>query len=73
MTIIDRLNSGELHQAARASRPDCVDATGGIHHTPERARFVDWARKVKATHGANTSEWPEGIRAEYAARYTPAR
>lgn len=73
MNILDKLNSGELHAKARAARPDCVDATGGIHNTPERARFVDWAREAKNVCGENVAGWPSDIRAEYDARYVPSR
>ena len=72
MSILDRLNSGELHAAARATRPDCVDATGNIHKTPERARFVDWRAEQVAAHGRDVEAWPAKKRAEYARRYVPA-
>jgi len=60
MNIIDQLNSGALHAKARATRPDCVDAAGNIHCSPDRAKFVDWVR-------ANGVDHPE-----YAARYVPS-
>jgi len=60
MDILDRLNSGSLHAAARNQRPDCVDAKGNIHCSPERARFVDWVAE-------NGKDHPE-----YAARYVPS-
>tara|TARA_Y100000310_G_scaffold300671_1_gene336529 strand:+ start:172 stop:393 length:222 start_codon:yes stop_codon:yes gene_type:complete len=72
MNIIDRLNSGELHSAARADRPECVDGLGNIHATPERAAFVDWRRDMAAEHGDNPADWPEEHRAEYERRYVPS-
>lgn len=42
MSILGKLESGELHAKARATRPDCVDNLGNIHSTPERAEFVSW-------------------------------
>ena len=72
MNILDRLNAGDLHRAARTARPDCVDALGNIHNTPARAAFVDWATEAKAIHGQDVGKWPEPMRAEYAARYVPS-
>lgn len=60
MTLLEKLNSGALHAKARATRPECVDAKGNIHCSPERARFVDWV----ATHGKDHPE--------YAERYVPS-
>lgn len=73
MNIIDRLNSGELHQAARQRRPECVDSVGGIHKTPERARFISWVFKMQRLYGKDVRTWPEISRAEYAARHVSAR
>lgn len=69
MSIIDRLNSGRLHAAARQSRPECVDSLGNIHASPERARFVDWRRKVARLYGDDVAGWPVCARDEYAKRY----
>lgn len=72
MSIIDRLNSGALHAAARARRPDCVDGNGNIHVSPERARFADWLRRMKTIYGDDVAEWPPIPRAEYARKYVPS-
>lgn len=72
MSILDRLNSGALHQTARDNRADCVDAVGNIHKTPQRARFVDWRAKQVATHGRDVEAWPADVRAEYDRAYVPA-
>lgn len=72
MNILDRLNSGELHQRARAAHPDRVSADGSIHASADRARFVDWMNGQKATHGDNVRDWPAPIVAEYDARYVPS-
>ena len=61
MDIIARLNSGALHHAARASRPECVDTNGNVHCSAERASFVDWI-----------NENPNATKDEYAARYVPS-
>ena len=58
--IIDRLNSGELHAAARVKRSECVDHLGNIHGSAARAAFVDWVSK-------NGKDHPE-----FAARYVPS-
>lgn len=72
MNILDQLNSGAIHAVARASRPDCVDASGNIHVTPERARFVSWKLRMSEMYGATVSEWPQAARDEYAAKYVPS-
>lgn len=72
MNIIDRLNSGELHQAARKRRPDCIDAVGNVHRSPERRAFVDWRAGMDNRYGTNRREWPESVRAELERRYVPA-
>jgi len=72
MSIVDRLNSGELHAAARKRRPDCVDAKGTIHCSPERAAFVNWLDKMRGIYGEDVKAWPPIPRAEYAARYVPS-
>lgn len=72
MNITDLLNSGALHAAARERRPECVDRTGNVHGSAERAQFVDWRDAQKATHGNDVSAWPADARAEYAARYVPS-
>jgi len=61
MDIIELLNSGKLHQAARERRPECVDRDGNIHVSAERAAFVDWVKD----HGKDHPE--------FAARYVPSR
>lgn len=60
MSILDQLNSGELHAKARKSRPECVDALGNVHCSAERAAFVDWVSE-------NGKDHPE-----YAERYVPS-
>ena len=60
MDIIDKLNSGELHAAARIKRPECVDRLGNIHVSAERAAFVDWVSE-------NGKDHPE-----FASRYIPS-
>ena len=72
MDILDYLNSGQLHAAARKRNPDCVDAKGNIHTTPERARFVDWRDRMKGLYGDDVKAWPPIPREEYAARYAPS-
>ena len=72
MDILDRLNSGDLHAAARNQRPDCVDAKGNIHTSPERARFVDWLDEMRAIYGQDVEAWPPTPRAEYEERYVPS-
>lgn len=72
MTILEKLNSGELHRAARQRRPECVDRFGGIHVTPERARFINWVSRKKETLGDDVRSWPEADRAEYEAHYVPS-
>ena len=72
MTIIDRLNAGEFHDAARKRNPDCVDAKGNIHATPERARFVNWREKMKGLYGDDVKAWPPIARDEYTVRYVPS-
>lgn len=71
-SVLDRLNSGDIHAAARNRRPDCVDAKGNIHTSPERARFVNWLDKMRATYGSDVEAWPAIPRAEYEARYVPS-
>ena len=72
MSIVDRLNSGEFHAAARRDRPDCVDAKGDIHISAERAVFVNWLDKMRGVYGADVAEWPPIPRAEYERRYVPS-
>ena len=60
MNILDRLNSGELHAAARTKRPDCVDGLGNIHGSAERASFVDWVAENGKDHS------------KFATRYVPS-
>ena len=72
MTIIDKLNSGALHAAARAKRPECADRKGNVHGSEERARFVNWLYQMQAIYGQDVEEWPELARAEYRARYVPS-
>lgn len=60
MGILEKLNSGALHDKARKARPECVDSLGNIHCSAARAAFVDWAGE----HGTDHSE--------YAARYVPS-
>ena len=72
MTILDRLNSGELHAAARRRRPDCVDATGNVHATPQRAAFVNWLI-ANPTPDDDPRNWPADYRAAYHANYAPRR
>lgn len=71
-SILDRLNSGELHAAARRSRPECVDAKGNIHCSPERASFVNWLAKMTPIYGDDINGWPKLPRDEYRARYVPS-
>ena len=71
MTIIDKLNSGALHAAARAKRPECVDRKGNIHHSPLRAEFINWLMPMKDRYG-EVEDWPYELRAEYRARYVPS-
>ena len=71
-SIIDRLNNGSLHAAARARRPECVDAKGNIHVTADRASFVNWLDKMRAIYGSDISEWPQIARDEYKHRYVPS-
>lgn len=71
-SIIDRLNNGSLHAAARARRPECVDAKGNIHVTADRASFVNWLDKMRAIYGSEISEWPQIPRDEYKHRYVPS-
>lgn len=71
-SIIDRLNSGELHAAARARRPDCVDRNGNIHRSPERRDFVEFMLDVKAEHGDDHNHWPRAVKREYRERYVPS-
>jgi len=72
MNIIAALNSGSLHAAARERRPDCVCENGSIHSTPERAKFVDWMRAQKITHGEIVQDWPAAVKRQYEARYVPS-
>lgn len=72
MDITDMLNSGTLHDNARKRHPDCVDNTGNIHVTPERAQFVNWLNATRAIHGFDVKAWPASQRAEYAKRYVPS-
>lgn len=72
MSILEKLNSGAFHNAARAKNPDCVDAVGNIHKSAERARFVDWRAEQVAAHGRDVEAWPVKKRVEYARRYVPA-
>jgi len=68
MTILEKLNSGALHAKARIDRPDCVDANGSIHASPERASFVDWRTAMVNSHG-DVSGWSAELKAEYAAKH----
>lgn len=72
MNILDRLNSGQLHAQARASRSDCVDAKGNIHVSAERARFVDWLNSAKLINGDDVNQWNAKAKSEYKARYVPS-
>ncbi len=70
MNVIDMLNSGRLHQAAREQNPDRVCRRGNIHTSAARARFVDWLADRRAALGIEAvSDWPEADRAEYRKRY----
>lgn len=71
-SILDRLNAGEFHRAARAARPDCVDSRGNIHRNAARAAFADWCEEMRGIHGADSHAWPVAIREEYRARYVPS-
>jgi hypothetical protein len=73
ISIIDKLNSGQLHAQARKSRPDCVDAKGNIHASPERARFVNWYFKMVQIYSDDVANWPSCARDEYKVRYVPSR
>ena len=72
MSIIDRLNSGEIHAAARKRNPERVDAKGNTHVTSERARFVEWVDRMRAVYGDDVKAWPSAPRTEYARRYVPS-
>lgn len=69
MDILEKLNSGALHSAARSARPECVDMVGNIHRSAERADFVNWLMGAKKCNGSDTAKWTESQRAEYASRY----
>lgn len=70
--LLTALNSGAMHEKARQARPECVDAQGNIHATPERARFVDWYAERRAEWGDSPANWTCKQRAEYERRYAPA-
>ena len=72
MNITDLLNSGKLHAAARANRPDCVDSAGNIHKSAERAEYVNWRASMKAIHGDDAKQWPASVKAELKRRHVPA-
>ena len=69
MNILEQLNSGAFHNKARVTSSDCVDTVGNIHRSPERARFADWKRNAKKTHGIDTRAWPADVRAELDKRH----
>lgn len=71
MDILAKLNSGEFHAAARKRRPDCVDAKGNIHRSPERAAYVDWLLRMETIHGEDRREWPATVKAELERRHVP--
>jgi hypothetical protein len=68
MNILEKLNSGALHARSRLDRPDCVDAKGSIHASPERAAFVNWRTATVNSHG-DVSGWSAELKAEYAAKH----
>ena len=72
MDITALLNSGKLHAARRAAKPDCVCSSGNIHASPERARFVSWSVKMRKMYGQDVATWPPIARAEYASKYVPS-
>lgn len=67
--MIDKLNSGQLHIAARTSRPDCLDTKGNIHGSPARALFKSWTYKMHDLYGDDVSQWPKVAKDEYARKY----
>ena len=69
MTITDMLNSGRLHAAMRERHPDRVDSLGNLHHSAERASFVNWLAKMRGIYGHDVASWPPIPRAEYERRY----
>lgn len=72
LSILDKLNSGELHAKQRAQRPECVCDRGSIHGSAARAQFLNWLYPMMAEHGDNVRAWPSGPKAEYDARYFPS-
>jgi hypothetical protein len=64
MSILDRLNSGEIHAKARAARPNNVDALGNVHISPSRAVFIDWRSSMSSIHGIDPRQWPDSARKE---------
>ena len=68
MNILEKLTSGALHAKARIDRPDCVDAKGSIHASPDRAAFVDWRSAMVNSHG-DVSGWSTELKSEYAAKH----
>ena len=71
-SILERLNSGQIHADARKRKPDCVCNRGNIHATPDRARFVNWLYRMKDMYGDDVQSWPEIARKEYATKYVPS-
>jgi len=69
MDILAKLNSGALHAAARNRRPDCVDARGNLHTSPERAAYVNWRNAMAREYGSEPAEWPPEIQRELERRY----
>ena len=72
MSILEQLNSGALHQQARAANPHCVDASGNVHRTPERADFIDWRAEMVREYGNNARQWPADLQVELVTRWAPA-
>ena len=64
MNIIEQLNSGEIHRQARQLHPDRVCSKGNIHHSKERAEFVDWVNKQSVVHGIDVNKWSKDMKKE---------
>lgn len=69
MDILAKLNSGALHAAARAARPDCVDSKGNVHSSPERAAYASWRIRMEGLYGIDATEWPACAKAELKRRH----